>query len=39
VVAQYSPIIGDVIEPPSYMVNLSSLQKYIFYSCFFIVKT
>jgi hypothetical protein len=34
VVAQYSPIIGDVIEPPSYMVNLSLLQKHIFYSCF-----
>ena len=24
--SQYSPIIGDVIEPPSYMVNLSKLK-------------
>ena len=24
--SQYSPIIGDVIEPPSYMVNLSELK-------------
>jgi hypothetical protein len=24
---QYTPIIGDVIEPPSYMVNLSPLKQ------------
>ena len=26
--SQYSPIIGDVIEPPSYMVNVSQLKQY-----------
>ena len=35
-VEQYSPIIGDVTEPPSYTVNLSSLKQR--YYCFDIGK-
>ena len=33
--SQKCPIIGDAIEPPSYMVNVSWLkQQYLFHYCF-----
>jgi hypothetical protein len=35
--SQYSPIIGDVIEPPSYRVNLSQLKNNAYFITVFIM--